>query len=232
MQELTDIVADYVREKYATGTGWYGWSFKPEEVPDGVSGIDDPSDDWYARNVALKHGLHARWRAQPACRADLERYYVVGWGGVRSNQPATLALYHGSDERANIARGDKGIASWSKALCVRDPFEFAIFDARVSASLNALQVIHRARIGAPLRFPLLASRNVAVARGAGLLRRHFLQHAWPRVDKGFYDGYLRLCKAVGERIGSPGAPMPVYAVEMALFAHTEELLREAFPGAA
>jgi hypothetical protein len=231
MQQLTDIVAEYVRQKYATGTGWYSWSFKPEEVPAGVSGIDAPEADWYSRNVALKQGLHARWRAQPAHRADLEKYYVVDWGGVRSNKPETLAVYHGSDARANIARGDKGIASWSKALCVRDPLEFAIFDARVSASLNALQVIHRGRIGAPLRFPLLASRKLAVVRGTALLRRHFQQHAWPRVDQGFYDAYLRLCKAVGERIGSPSAPMPVYAVEMALFAHTEELLRDAFPEA-
>ncbi|MFC3458190.1 hypothetical protein [Massilia haematophila] len=44
--------------------------------------------------------------------------------------------------------------------------------------------------------------------------------------------YLGLCKAVGERIGPAGTPMPVYAVEMALFAHTEELLRDAFPEAA
>lgn len=151
---------------------------------------------------------------------------------MRSNKPATLALYHGSDTRTNTARGEKGIASWSKALCVRDPHEFAIFDARVSASLNALQIIHRARIAAPLRFPLLSSRNREVAAGAALLRGHFLQHAWPGVDRNFYDMYLRLCKAVGERIGSRDAPMPVYAVEMALFAHTEELLREAFPEAA
>lgn len=232
MQELTDIVADYVRQKYAGGTGWYVWSFRPEQVPAGVADAGRSGGDWYARNVALKEKLHARWCAQPDRRADIERYYVVDWGGVRSNKPETLAAYHGSDARTNIARGDKGIASWSKALCVRDPFEFAIFDARVSASLNALQVIHRGRIGAPLRFPLLASRNGAVVQGMAHLRRHFRQHAWPRVDQGFYDAYLSLCKAVGERIGFPGAPMPVYAVEMALFAHTEELLREAFPGTA
>lgn len=227
MQELTDIVAHYVREKYATGTVWYTWAFKPEDVP---AGVEARGADWYARNVALKQELNARWRAQPAHRAELERYYVADWGGVRSNRPATLALYHGSDARTNIARGDKGIASWSKALCVRDPHAFAIFDARVSASLNALQVIHR--VAAPLRFPLLASRNREVAMGSALLRRHFQQHAWPGVDKGFYDTYLGLCRAVGKRIGPAGASMPVYAAEMALFAHTEELLRKAFPEAA
>jgi len=232
MQELVDIVAEYVREKYAAGTGWYAWSFSPEGVPAGVSLTDTPGADWHARNVALKHALHAGWCAMPAHRADLERYYVVDWGGVRSNRPETLALYHGSDAQANIARGDRGIASWSKALCVRDPHRFAIFDARVSASLNALQIIHRTRIGTPRRFPLLASRNGEVVRGAGLLRQHFREHGWPRVDRGFYDDYLKLCRAVGERTGSPGAPMPVYAAEMALFAHTEELLGAAFPRAA
>lgn len=74
MQELTDIVAHYVREKYATGTAWYTWAFKPEEVP---SGVDAPGAYWHARNVALKQELSAKWRAQPAHRASLERYYVV-----------------------------------------------------------------------------------------------------------------------------------------------------------
>ena len=233
MQQLTDIVAEFVHQKYAAGTDWYTWTFNPEKVPAGVNTKDTPNADWYARNVSLKHALRAAWlegSAQPERKAELERYYVVVWGGVRGNKPETLAAYHGSDAPTNIARDARGIASWSKALAVRDPFAFAIFDARVSCSLNALQIIHR--IATPLRFPLLASRNREVVRGSALLRRHFQQHAWPGVDKGFYDAYLGLCKAVGERIGPAGAPMPVYAVEMALFAHTEELLEKAFPGAA
>lgn len=232
MQQLTDIVADFVRQKHAAGAGWYAWSFKPEKVPSGVAGIGAANGDWYAHNVALKLGLHAAWLAQPERRAELERYYVVTWGGVRGNGPETLAAYHDSDARTNIDRGHKGIASWSKALCVRDPSAFAIFDARVSSSLNALQIIHRDRIGASRRFPLLASQNRKVTQGNTLLRRHFEAHAWPRVEERFYEHYLALCKAAGERIGAPGAPLPIYAVEMALFAHTEELLEAAFPDAA
>jgi len=232
MQQLTDIVADFVRQKHAAGAGWYAWSFKPEKVPSGVAGIGATGADWYAHNVALKHGLHAAWLAQPERRAELERYYVVVWGGVRGNKPHTLAAYHDSDARTNIARGEKGIASWSKALCVRNPVEFAIFDARVSSSLNALQIIHRDRIAAAQRFPLLASQNRKVAQGNALLRRYFQAQGWPLVDKGFYAHYLALCKAVGERVGAPGAPLPIYAVEMALFAHTEALLAAAFLEAA
>jgi hypothetical protein len=82
------------------------------------------------------------------------------------------------------------------------------------------------------RFPLLASQNRKVTRGNTLLRRHFEAHAWPRVEERFYEHYLALCKAAGERIGAPGTPLPIYAVEMALFAHTEELLGAAFPDAA
>jgi hypothetical protein len=62
-----------------------------------------------------------------------------------------------------------------------------------------------------------------------LLRDHARAHAWPRVRPGFYTDYLKVCQAAGVRLGKPGAPLPVYAVEMALFAHTEELLMEAFP---
>lgn len=112
---------------------------------------------------------------------------------------------------------------------MRNPLEYAIFDARVSASLNALQVIHRERIGRPVRFPLLASRNTDVRRTEKLLRRHMQDHAWPTTRTGFYVDYLTLCQSVAVRLGEPGRPLPVYAVEMALFAHTEELLRCAFP---
>jgi len=233
MQQLTEIVVEFVRDKQAAGTGWYTWSFEAGAVPSGVAGVSGPDAggaDWYARNVALKHGLHAAWLAQPARRAELERYYVVDWGSVRSNKAQTLAGYHGADAQANIARGSRGIPSWSKALSVRDPFAYAIFDARVSASLNALQVIHHSRIGAPRRFPLLTSRNARVARGMVLLRRHFREHAWPRVRRDFYGDYLALCRA-GERIVSNGEPLPLYAVEMTLFAHTEALLDAAFPDA-
>jgi hypothetical protein len=232
MQQLVDVVAEYVRQKHANGTSWYTWSFDTQRVPAGIFGLDARGTDWYSRNVTLKHLLHAAWNRDLERRAELERYYIGGWGGVRTNRAETLAAYHASDALANIARGEKGIASWSKALCVRNPFEYAIFDARVSASLNALQIIHRDRVDAPRRFPLLASRNGEVVRATPQLRRYFDAHGWPRVNDDFYGQYLELCRSVGQRNGSPGSPMPIYAVEMALFAHTEELLAKVFPKAA
>lgn len=230
MEQLIDTVAEFTREKYASGTTWYAWSYDPDRLPGEVAAGERTDGDWYARNVELKHRLHAAWKAQPAARANLEHYYIADWGGVRTNKPETLAGYHGADAQANIGRGRTGIASWSKALSVRDPLAFAIFDARVSASLNALQVIHSKRIGQPMRFPVLPSRNGAVSRATVQLRAHFRAHDWPAVRRDFYTDYLKLCKAAAARLGPAGEPLPLYAVEMVLFAHTEELLATAFSG--
>lgn len=230
MERLIDIVAKYVGDKRALGTAWYGWKVDAGKAPPGVLDGGVQGGDWYAKNVDLKHRLHQVWRDQVDRRAELERYYIGGWGGVRSNRPKTLEAYHRASADENIARGKTGIASWSKALCVRDPLKYAIFDARVSASLNALQIIHR--IDQPVRFPLLASRNAAVKRADAYLRSHFRTYAWPGESASFYEDYLALCRSVGARLGRPGDPLPIYAIEMALFAHTEELLREAFPEAA
>lgn len=185
--------------------------------------------DWYARNVDLKHRLHQVWRDHRDRRSCLERYYIVDWGGVRGNRPGTLDAYYGACADENIARGRTGIASWSKALCVRDPLQFAIFDARVAVSLNTLQIIHRGRVEVPVRFPVLPSQNARVKRANRLLKDHFKAHAWPAERASFYRDYLALCRSVATRLGNAGTLLPVYAVEMVLFAHTEKLLDEAFP---
>jgi hypothetical protein len=230
MEQLIDKVSAFVGRKHHAGTDWYDWRFDPAKVPAGVLGDWAESTSWYDRNVDLKERLCQAWGdSDPVRRAALERYYIGGWGGVRTNRPATLEAYHGASAEENVARGEKGIASWSKALCVRDHLKYAIFDARVAASLNALQVIHRTAPEEAVRFPILASRNKTVSRGNTMLRDHARAHAWPGVRAGFYTDYLTVCQAAGARLGKPGAPLPVYAVEMALFAHTEELLIEAFP---
>jgi len=233
MEHLLDTVIEYVRRKHAAGTAWYAWEFNPAKVPSGILPHGAQGSDWYSRNADLKRRLHGAWlEGSTTERAALEAYYIKGWGRVRGNRHGTLQAYHGASADENIARGKSGIASWSKALCVRNPLEYAIFDARVAASLNALQIIHRARIGVPARFPVLASQNRRVVQANRQLRSHFRAHGWPPERADFYRGYLSLCRQAAARLGGPGEPLPIYAVEMVLFAHTEELLREAFQEAA
>lgn len=229
MQQLIDVLTDYVGEKIDAGTDWYVWSFNTRRVPPGILGEHALPDDWYSINVHLKQRLHRMWMEDFDRREELEHYYIREWGGVRTNDPRTLIAYHQSSAEQNIARGKKGIASWSKALCVRDPLQFAIFDVRVSASLNALQIIHRDTVTEPVQFPQLPSRNTTVRRTSAQLRAYMRAHVWEGVRLGFYSDYLKVCKIAAARLEMPSRPIPIYAVEMALFAHTEELLDLAFP---
>lgn len=132
-------------------------------------------------------------------------------------------------QRTTTSRGKNGIASWSKALCIRDPLQYAIFDARVAASLNALQIIHRTRIREPARFPVLSSQNGRVKQGNKQLTAYFRTHVWPEESMHFYRDYLTLCREVARKLADHNESVPICAVEMALFAHTEELLQQAFP---
>ena len=60
-----------------------------------------------------------------------------GWGGVEA-----LIWNHYNEL---IKRGINGVSSWSKALVLHDCNKYAIFDARVSSSLNYLQVINNTK---------------------------------------------------------------------------------------
>lgn len=143
------------------------------------------------------------------------RRYVSRWGGVRRNADATIQRYVLTMD-ADLAGGPlAGIASWSKVLAMRDPARYAIFDARVSAALNALQIVWG---DDAILFPRLPNQNRTIKAFNGWLESE--HHDTRRVQKGdVYPGYMALLREVGSRLGHAAPDQ----VEMVLFANAEVL---------
>ncbi|WAC22931.1 hypothetical protein [Blastomonas sp. SL216] len=174
------------------------------------------------KNVALRKHYNLKWLAasEQDCLASKEaitRQYIVNFGGIRKNSDERISRYaQASDEE--LAHGKlAGVASWSKVLSIRDPAAYAIYDARVAFSLNALQLQRLGHVG--VWFPLLPTQNATLKR----VQRPFanikpkLEH---RIKSKF--AYRRYMEALSHAVGN-GAPDDG---EMILFAVAPKLARD------
>jgi hypothetical protein len=108
----------------------------------------------------------------------------------------------------------KGIASWSKALCIRDPHKYAIFDARVSATLNLL-LLANTEIDEKLFFPRLPSRNSTILK----INQRINDSKVEYLNKCLvYREYLSLIRNAANHVNTD-----IQTVEMILFSHPENL---------
>jgi hypothetical protein len=205
---------------------WYGWREIDEtNLP---SGIVLPPGNQYRKNEALKIELSKKMTNTDcqATRSALINYYISTWGGISGNLDETMEVYGLASPDNLISRGSRGIASWSKALCIHNPNKYAIFDARVSASLNALQIIYNT--DNKVLFPVLASRNHVIKEGVVLIRNEALAAGWiGAADQDFYRDYLGYLEEVVAATDK-SIPCSIYTVEMLLFSMAEVLINQAF----
>ena len=150
---------------------------------------------------------------------------VSDWGGVRRNSEATLQGYVNAIGGQNQVTPIKGIASYSKIFSIACPERYAIYDARVAACLNAVQI--NAGLGKGVAFNYVPGRNNIVGNAA--TKRGFTQDpqfsvrslgrvGWRRIKRNeTYDRYLGvLSDCLGYLPGRSLADL-----EMALFANAE-----------
>ena len=182
----------------------------------------------YQQTAELKRELHRIWQQDPTRREELARYIIATWGGIKGNKPEKFSRYASEQPSDLIGLGKAGIASWSKVLCIRNPDEYAIYDARVAVALNSLQVA--AKVRQPRLFPLLDSQNRAhMPEAVAAIASCAQKGSWTNhPDDAFYRTYLELlrCAAAAAR-SAPG--VTIMTVEMLLFSQFADLARKAFP---
>lgn len=219
---LEEAIVAYSRMNLDDRNDWYLWRrINPKSLP---FGITLSSGNEFAKNVSLKKQLSVTYSTgDAAVRQSLTEYYIAVWGGVRRNNATTLLSYSRDEPSVLIAKGVQGVASWSKALSLRAPEQYSIYDARVALSLNALQITKQ--VETPLLFPLLKGQNKTVNRGSKEVARFATQNHWPAASAtAFYQQYNNLLFLVSEILG-----VEQYEVEMLLFAKAKDLLISAFP---
>ncbi|MDB5781274.1 hypothetical protein [Caballeronia mineralivorans] len=224
---MYEATLQYVKDRIEKLPTQYSWSFSEDALP---CNIRLPAGGWFEKNLALKTALNVAWQAgSRGERIELCNWYIAVWGGIRRNSEEKMRFYATGSEESILTRGVQGIASWSKALTVRAPSRFAIFDARTSLSLTAIQLL--ANTPNPMVFPSLPSQNNQVKAANALVTTLRKTHRFQLVtSSGCYLEYNRLLSDIARAVGQG---LTNQMVEMVLFADAEllgeELLRHRRP---
>lgn len=219
---LKQAIVKFGKKTLTQTNDWYQWrEINPRKLP---PGIVLPNGNQYAQNVALKQQLCAQYRnGNDATKISVSRYYIYDWGGVRRNSDEKIAQYSLAPPDVLINKGSDGIASWSKALCIRSPDTYAIYDARVAFSLNAIQIV--AGVAEPLLYPLLNGQNKLINRGSSRIKVYANERNWiVAKHNDFYQRYNEVLKASANELN-----VGHYTIEMLLFSVAPALLSAAFP---
>lgn len=217
--KLVDKIVELAHQYLTETNDWYSWkTINAAYLPAGVTlGIGNQ----YLQNIELKRQLHQLLKKDSTEENKLKviKYYIGTWGGVRSNKATTLWLYASSHPETLISLGRKGVASWSKALCIYDPDRYAIFDARVSLSLNLLQLNE---VNNPEFFPALLGQNRLINAATQRAKQLAISRNWIIIpDQGFYLKYLSVLTEASKITGAP-----IYTLEMLLFSLAPTLAAE------
>ena len=204
----------YLLENYNNIRHSYNWPFSTKNFPLDYS---NDSSNSYQNSLDLRKFIHNEIKKNSKMAGALQVWYVRDWGGVRTNKQLTLDKYIGTSSDNLIGRGEKGIASWSKMLSVRDPKKYVIYDARVAMSLNTISLAKSD--GSTLFFPQLSSRNNNIRNAQALIEKK-AKSEHRAVSQYFYSEYLNL---LNEAVSHCGNNFDIQTAEMVLFANAENL---------
>ena len=223
MKRLTEIIVEYSRKYVNKNNDWYNWrEINEDKLP---MGIKLPEGNQYVKNVVLKKELNKKWKESKSDedRLILIKYYIATWGGIHTNSKESMEEYSKLSATQLIKNGKKGIASWSKAIVVHNPNEYAIFDARVAISLNCIQKLYGLKDA--VLFPILPSRNKIVAIGNKLIKDTAKSESWEKAnEENFYTQYLKILNYVAIELSTN-----ISTIEMLLFAKAEEIVENTYP---
>lgn len=192
----------------------YQWDFPIEKFP---LTYRKKSKNDYLNSLDLRMFIHDAIRSNSPKSGELQIWYVKEWGRVRTNRPSTLDEYIITPSERLIERGERGIASWSKMLSVRDPSSYAIYDARVAMSLNTISLTQSGESN--FFFPQLASRNKKIVAAQSVIKSHIKLHGL-RSERYFYRNYLDF---LSKSVSQCGNKFSIQTAEMVLFADAEAL---------
>lgn len=219
--KILDSIIKICEENLDKENNWYRWkTINESKLPDGII---LPEGNQYVKNISLKESLHSKWKNELDVNENgkIIEYYIKTWGSIKGNSKKTMDDYKSLSANTLIEKGKKGIASWSKALVIHNPKLYAIFDARVSCSLNSLQIIYS--VDNKCLYPILLSQNNTITKANRVLKRISKVENWKIANEyTFYKEYLTLLKKSSLLLNTD-----ISTVEMLLFAKAEELIDKA-----
>ena len=179
------------------------------------------------RNIHLRTLLVKPLKSKnPEVRLEAIKWIVYSWGGVRGKRGKEEAwvgeLKNYQPEVVDNFIKEKGkdrIASWSKVLGFADSSKYAIYDARVAMSLNAILD----DIGHTHRFYMPPPSATDLPHYFKHMKTHIKQvFAGRRQMYYHYEEYMDLLRSVVDK----GLAINVLDAEMRLFANSDRLSQQ------
>lgn len=191
-----------------------------------IEGFSRSKEKSYNANVELKRYLNKQWHNAPAEKKHhWVKVIVSDWGGVKGNNPETLNGFICEIKSENPATPLKGVASYSKIFSIVNLEKYAIYDARVAVSLNAIQYAASVKNG--LAFNYIPGRNnttghsgkkIGFAYAEPFEIKALVQSGWDKIEKNnTYKTYLDLLHRCLKKFPKHN----LYDLEMVLFANAE-----------
>jgi hypothetical protein len=208
------VISDYISTQFDRLNDIYKWNFNLNHFPD--KDYVQVGANPYQRSRHLREMIHNNIVKKSPSSNEFQIWYVKNWGGVKTNKAETLQYYIDSQYEELLTLHSKGIASWSKVLSVRNPNQYAIYDARVAVSLNSIQ--KKFNVNESFLFPQLVSRNSSfvLPTQAAIKKSSFFK--FDKV-KDFYEIYLNIL----HNSVSKHEKYDLQDAEMVLFSNAEEL---------
>ena len=149
---------------------------------------------------------------------------IRDWGGIRRNSDSRIKSYVLLADEAEPETPLEGVSSYSKVLSIRNPEKYAIYDSRVAASLNALQLQDQQSLEA-VAFSCPASQNKKIKEFSKQFSRRSLIHVYGFKPIHRSETYRYFTTLLSELKQMTGAS--VLEIEMRLFADAEWLCEAA-----
>lgn len=188
------------------------------------------SDDLPKQNIALKHHLSKRWATANADeKMRLAQWIVKDWGGIKRNKKEKILRYVDRADAERPMTPFEGVSSYSKILAIKDPMRYAIFDARVAVSLNAIQLLllKAGLLGPPnlLAFPTPWGQNARMQRfWTAAFPSGMTNLAFERLGEDeTYSTYLYVLRQISQQTAKT-----ILELEMFLFAQADDLGNRGF----
>lgn len=220
MESTIEALNHFFNEKLIILTDTYEW-----KIPK-IKGFKHSGKKGYSYNVELKQFLNSLWiQADSKEKEEIVKIIVSDWGGVRGNKDETLHSYISESEKEIPNTPLKGIASYSKVFSIMDMNKYAIYDARVAACLNAVQINYGLDDG--LAFNYVSGRNniignvikkIGFVYEPNFTIKSLVERGWSKIKKDdTYETYLNLLNKCLESFPDNN----LYDLEMALFSNAE-----------
>lgn len=178
----------------------------------------------------LKEHISETWKyADQKTKTRLSKWIIADWGGIKGNKYETILKHIERVDSPNLETPLKGIASYSKLLAFKNPKEFAIYDARVAASLNAVQI--QLPCEGKIAFPYVPGRNTKIQGtrdNPGFVLKYpkmvLVKHGFEVLkNDDAYSTYLNLLRSVSQI----SSGLDISDIEMILFSRAEDICRDA-----